>query len=84
MALPLAAFATASSNWPSLYANAFLGFAGGPTNAGEFNTASGFQALYSNTTGTDNTVTGTQALYSNTIGVDNTVSGTQALLRRHQ
>jgi len=43
------------------------------------NTASGYQALYSNTTGVSNTASGYQALYSNTTGVNNTASGVQAL-----
>jgi hypothetical protein len=43
------------------------------------NTASGDQALYSNTTGSHNTASGDQALYSNTTGFHNTASGYQAL-----
>ena len=44
------------------------------------NTASGREALYSNTTGFNNTASGYQALYSNTTGSNNTASGLQALL----
>ena len=44
------------------------------------NTASGREALYSNTTGSNNTASGYQALYSNTTGSNNTASGLQALL----
>jgi hypothetical protein len=43
------------------------------------NTASGNQALYSNTTGNNNTASGYQALYSNTTGDNNTASGRGAL-----
>jgi hypothetical protein len=43
------------------------------------NTASGYAALYSNTTGASNTASGYAALYSNTTGVNNTASGLQAL-----
>ena len=44
------------------------------------NTASGYQALYSNTTASNNTASGYQALYSNTTGLSNTASGYRALL----
>jgi hypothetical protein len=44
------------------------------------NTALGYQALYSNTTGTSNTANGLQALYSNTTGIKNTANGYEALL----
>src|SRR5690242_16635623 len=43
------------------------------------NTAIGFQALYSNTTGQANTATGEIALYSNTTGAGNTANGDNAL-----
>jgi hypothetical protein len=39
------------------------------------NTAIGFQALFSNTTGPHNTATGDAALYSNTTGIGNTATG---------
>jgi hypothetical protein len=47
-----------------------LGALGGPkaSNAGFSNTASGYQALYSNMTGDQNTGSGKQALFSNTNG----------------
>jgi len=53
------------------------GALGGPavTNGGDNNTASGDQALFSDTAGNDNTATGDQALHSNTTGNDNTASG---------
>lgn len=43
------------------------------------NTGSGFQALYSNTTGFYNTASGAEALYSNTSGSNDTAVGYQAL-----
>jgi Chaperone of endosialidase len=54
---------------------------GGPaaTNGGSDNTASGFQALSSNTTGSGNTASGSQALFHNTTGDYNTASGYLAL-----
>ena len=60
--------------------NVFLGFlAGNATMTGTYNTASGYQALYSNTTGFSDTASGVNALYSNTTGWDNTASGATAL-----
>jgi len=46
----------------------------------ETNTASGYQALLSNTTGNNNTANGRDALLSNTTGGQNTASGVSALL----
>src|SRR5437763_1571751 len=43
------------------------------------NTAEGFFALFSNTTGFENTADGLQALFSNTTGSDNTANGFEAL-----
>ena len=43
------------------------------------NAANGFQALYSNTTGSNNTANGSSALYSNTTGFQNNAFGYQAL-----
>ncbi len=48
--------------------NAFLGFGGNATISGTSNTASGYQAMLSDTTGGYNTANGTYALYSNTTG----------------
>jgi hypothetical protein len=48
-------------------------------NIGSANTATGFQALFSNTTGIENTAVGWRALQGNTIGVANTAVGTNAL-----
>jgi hypothetical protein len=59
--------------------NAFLGFAGNTSTTGTYNTASGYQALYSDTTGGDNTASGYLALFSNTTGSYNTASGQVAL-----
>jgi hypothetical protein len=47
---------------------------------GSFQTALGFQALFSNTQGFSNTATGFQALFNNTLGFENTAIGTAALL----
>jgi hypothetical protein len=44
------------------------------------NTAIGFDALFSNTTGGLNTANGAQALFSNTTGVSNTANGAFALV----
>jgi hypothetical protein len=43
------------------------------------NTATGFQSLFLNTTGSDNTANGDRALYSNTTGRGNTANGNRAL-----
>jgi trimeric autotransporter adhesin len=43
------------------------------------NTAVGYQALVSNTTGANNSAHGYQALYSNTTGINNSANGYQAL-----
>lgn len=59
--------------------NTAIGFDALYSNNGSYNTASGTQALYSNATGDDNTATGVQALYSNTYGSYNTATGDQAL-----
>ncbi|MGA9644108.1 MAG: tail fiber domain-containing protein [Terriglobales bacterium] len=59
--------------------NAFLGFAGNATMTEGGNTASGFQAFQSNTTGCCNVATGTYALQQNTTGCCNVASGDGAL-----
>lgn len=58
------------------------GALGGPitSNQGNYNTASGYGALQSNTNGSGNTASGFEALLSNTTGSDNTASGQWALL----
>jgi hypothetical protein len=58
------------------------GALGGPTApflTGQYNTASGFDALNANTRGAENTASGYQALYSNTVGDFDTAFGTYAL-----
>ena len=45
-----------------------------------YNTATGAEALFNNTTGDDNTVTGSFALHSNTTGFSNTATGRNALV----
>jgi hypothetical protein len=59
--------------------NAFLGFAGNST-GGRFNTATGYEALFSVTaSGQFNAADGQSALYSNTSGFNNTADGVLAL-----
>ncbi len=61
--------------------NLFLGVGSGAHNvvgSGQFNTFSGYQAGYLNTTGIANTSTGNQAGYSNTTASYNTITGTAA------
>ena len=53
---------------------------GDVTNTATLNTATGSQALYSNTVARFNSAFGAQALFSNTIGEDNNAFGHQALL----
>jgi hypothetical protein len=54
--------------------------AGAAIDSGDYNFASGFRALYLNTTGSRNLASGYQALYSNTTGDRNVASGFLALL----
>lgn len=58
--------------------NYFIGNAGNLTMTGVNNTATGWQALYSNTIGNQNTANGSHALYSNTTGTFNVAVGSQA------
>jgi hypothetical protein len=61
--------------------NVFLGVGAGFHNvagSGMYNTFSGYQAGYSNTSATGNTFSGWQAGFSNTTGSSNTFSGAQA------
>jgi trimeric autotransporter adhesin len=61
-------------------AGALLANNGDPSSGfGEQNTATGFGALLSNTTGFDNTATGALALFNNTTGFSNTANGQEAL-----
>src|SRR5262249_9220741 len=57
----------------------FVGLQSGSVNTGYYNSAFGYQALYSNTTGSLNAAIGIRALYYNTSGSTNTASGTLAL-----
>ena len=59
--------------------SAFLGFAGNTASTGNYNTASGYQALLSNSTGFNNSAIGAFALASNITGTYNTASGINAL-----
>jgi len=59
--------------------NAAIGLNAPTSNDGDFNTAVGFDALASNTTGPSNTATGNVALYSNQTGKNNTATGDSAL-----
>ena len=63
-------------------ANTFLGedaLINNTTGIGIGNTATGYQALFSNTTGFANTADGAGALTANTTGTNNTATGTGAL-----
>jgi hypothetical protein len=60
----------------------FIGYGAGKNadnHAYDFNTATGFQTLYSNTTGYNNTAVGAASLYSNINGGVNNASGVYAL-----
>jgi hypothetical protein len=49
------------------------------SNTGQSNTAAGFRALFSNTSGNQNTATGAHALFENIHGITNTAVGEEAL-----
>jgi hypothetical protein len=53
--------------------------AGAAINSGDYNVATGYEALYSATTASNNTANGFQALYSTTTGSDNVANGYYAL-----
>ena len=59
--------------------NTAIGFQALFSDNADNNTAIGFQALFSNTGGTQNVATGLQALFSNTTGDRNTATGAIAL-----
>jgi hypothetical protein len=61
------------------YGNTGFGYQALNNTSGGFNTAIGFEALYTNTSGHYNTANGYGALHSNTEGVNNTANGHQAL-----
>ena len=64
-----------SSNNTAVGANALS------QNSAADNTASGYSALYSNSTGTSNSAIGFESLYANSTGNQNTASGFRALYR---
>jgi hypothetical protein len=59
--------------------NFTMGSTATSTSHGSYNSAIGYQALYSNTTGYFNSAIGYQALYSNTTGFQNSAIGYQSL-----
>ena len=65
--------------------NTFVGYQAGlssntlSTNAADYNSAFGYQSLYSNTTGFNNSAQGAYALYLNTTGYNNSAQGADAL-----
>jgi len=59
--------------------NTFWGYQAGLTTTGNYNTATGSGALYSNTFGEGNNAFGSQALFSNTTGYQNIAIGGSAL-----
>ncbi|MFZ1075413.1 MAG: immunoglobulin-like domain-containing protein, partial [Minisyncoccia bacterium] len=83
----LAIGAPEASAWMAANANPWYDTAIGsgalattPTNASaQYNTAEGYNALYSNTTGSYNSAQGVSALYSNTTGSYNSAQGAYAL-----
>jgi hypothetical protein len=58
---------------------ALRGSASASANTGNWNTATGYQSLWSNSTGDYNTSTGVNALYNNNIGSQNTAYGAYTL-----
>ena len=63
----------------SLRGNTYLGNGISVNTFAYYNTASGYQSLHSNYTGSANTANGYQALFANSYGVGNTASGYQSL-----
>jgi hypothetical protein len=57
----------------------YFGYQAGMNNTGFANSATGYQALFSNTSGLNNLANGWKALYSNTTGSSNTAIGLSAL-----
>jgi len=64
----------------SIQAGVFLGNSAGAKNAAAYNTATGYYAFASNTSGNYNTANGAFALYLNTTGVGNVAMGVNALI----
>jgi hypothetical protein len=83
----IAVGASSAANWMAATStvsyNTAVGIgalAGTPTNSSaQFNTAVGFQSLFSNTTGANNTAIGSYTLGINTTGIQNTAIGVSAL-----
>jgi len=77
-----------TDHWTDDDTNTFIGVgvvgAGNLSINGNFNTAFGYQSLYSNTGGTDNTASGYVALSANTTGIWNTATGSNALASNTQ
>jgi len=57
----------------------FFGYQTGVNNTGFGNSATGYQALFSNLSGFNNLANGWKALYSNTTGLENSANGANAL-----
>ncbi|MDD4625195.1 MAG: hypothetical protein PHC82_02645, partial [Candidatus Pacebacteria bacterium] len=62
-------------NFQNSLEGTFLGYQAGNMNTGEYNTAIGYQSLYSNSTGLGNTAIGYKSLYSNSTGQGNIAIG---------
>ena len=71
------AFTTLTASADARISGITVGLGGGSVAS---NTAVGYQALFSNTTGYQNTANGLTALYSNTTGYQNTANGMQTLV----
>jgi hypothetical protein len=71
---------TVGKGLSSMSSNTALGNGTLATNTtGNYNTANGYQSLYSNTTGVENTAIGVNSLRSNTGGNNNTANGKESL-----
>ena len=72
-------FLTNGSDSTNIFVGTDAGNKRSVSRTGSYNTATGYQALYSYTTGDFNTANGAYALFLNTVGVNNTANGYQAL-----
>jgi hypothetical protein len=68
---------------PTKYAT-FFGYQAGVNNLAIANSATGYQALFSNTSGFSNVANGWKTLYSNTSGSENSANGAGALFMNTQ
>ena len=68
---------------PTVFSGNYNDLSNKPTilDASKYSTATGFQSLFSNTTGFSNTANGYKTLYSNTTGYRNTANGDSVLYR---